>query len=124
METFVLIVQGGIGSFFLLMGGLKLSPSGGPDASLFRQVGLSRWSLRVAGGVNLLGGAGMVLGLWQPVVAFLAALLLTSYILFALHAVLARKMRVIGEVPRLVPILVICLGITLFHLPAFVQTFQ
>ncbi len=109
MKTIVLIVQGGIGSFFLLMGGLKLSPPGGPDARLFRQVGLPHWALRVAGGVNVLGGAGMVLELRRPIVAFLAALLLTDYLLFALHAVLARKTRVIGEVPRLVPVLVICL---------------
>ena len=112
MTLLIFTFQTLIGTFFIVMGGLKLSPSGGPDAALFARLGLPHALLKPAGVVNLVGGAGMLLGLALPTVTSPAGALLVAYLGFALAGSL--KAGDVWDAARLAVLLVMCMALTLF----------
>lgn len=89
-EALVAVAQAGIGGFFLAAGAMKLARVG-PDVAIFEGAGLSGWALAPAGLVNVVGGAGMLLGFRWKALATPASPLIAAYLAFAVFVALLNE---------------------------------
>ena len=78
-----IILQGLLALLFSLNGVTKMATME-PHVGHFRHFGLPLWFLRIVGLVELLGAAGLLVGIWLPFVAVLAAAWLVATMFFAI----------------------------------------
>lgn len=115
MQFAATILEVLLGLAFLGVGGRKLA--GAKDQrEMFAHLRYPEWFVYVAGAVEVVGGLGMLAGIFSPISAFLASLLLAAQMIGALvsHA------RVGDPVGRLAPasvLLVLAVAVILLEYP-------
>lgn len=77
MQILAVVLEILLGLAFLGAGGQKLAGAES-QKEMFRHLKYPGWFMYAAGAVELVGGLGMLAGLFSPLLAVLAALLLTA----------------------------------------------
>lgn len=101
MSTALIIVAGSLAVASVVSGFGKLARHAIPVEVLTR-VGVPAARIPVLGALQVLGGLGVILGIWLPVLGVVSALCLTLYYLGAIFAHLRIKDTVSGMAPALV----------------------
>ncbi|CAM4400616.1 DoxX family protein [Paenibacillus xylanexedens] len=78
MFIFITVLQVLLGGFFLFTGSKIIS---GKMANEFKRFGLPSFFNVLTGSFEIVGAAGMIVGIWMPVAAILAGLLLAGTML-------------------------------------------
>lgn len=100
MSTALIIVAGSLAVASVVSGFGKLARHAIPVEVLTR-VGVPAARIPMLGVLQILGGLGVVVGIWVPVLGLLAALCLTLYFLGAVFAHLRIKDTAVGTAPAL-----------------------
>ncbi len=83
MQIVAIVLEVLLGLAFLGAGGPKLAGAKG-QKEMFTHLGYPEWFLYVAGAVEVFGGLGMLAGIFSPLWALLAGLLLAAQMIGAL----------------------------------------
>lgn len=118
-----IIVQLLLGVFFTPEGVIKWTRIG-PSTARFIHFRYPRWFKYFTGVWELLVGIGMLVGLWVPLVAVLAALLLSVEMLVAIYSHLVRGKDALSELLPALVFLVLALGVLAVHWAIFVGLFS
>lgn len=117
MQVAAVIVEILLGLAFLAAGGQKLAGAES-QKEIFTHLKYPIWFMYVAGLVEVIGALGMIVGIFSPIWAFLAGLLLTAQMIGAL----ASHARVKDPVQRMVPssvLLVLAVAVIFLEYPTF-----
>ncbi|WP_338113022.1 DoxX family protein [Paenibacillus artemisiicola] len=103
IDTAVIIVQALLGIFFIFTG---TTIGSGKMADQFKRLGLPSFFNLLTGSIELAGAAGMIVGIWIPVAALLAGLLLGSTMLVAAFMLVALAR---DSFVKALPALILCI---------------
>ncbi|MDR6726333.1 putative membrane protein YphA (DoxX/SURF4 family) [Paenibacillus amylolyticus] len=112
MLIFITVLQVLLGIFFLFTGSKIIS---GKMAEEFKRFGLPSFFNVLTGSFEIVGAIGMIVGIWIPIVAFWAGLLLGETMLAGAFTLLVlAKDPIQKAIPALV-LLVLSLIVSMYH---------
>ncbi|MFP7210599.1 DoxX family protein [Bacillus safensis] len=113
ITIFILILQIILAAFFFVTGSKIIS---GKMAEEFKRFGLPAFFNVLTGAFELIGAAGMLIGIWMPTIAILSGLLLGGTMLAAaLTLIVLAKDPFKKAIPALV-LFALSIGISLYHI--------
>ncbi|PJN63374.1 hypothetical protein PAEAM_12000 [Paenibacillus sp. GM1FR] len=112
MFIFITVLQVLLGGFFLFTGSKIIS---GKMANEFKRFGLPSFFNVLTGSFEIVGAAGMIVGIWMPVAAILAGLLLAGTMLAgALTLIVLAKDPIQKAIPALI-LFILSLIVSMYH---------
>jgi len=117
MHITFIVLQAILGLMFLMAGLMKLGAK--QRVEMFQHYGYPQWFRVVTGIVEIVGGAGMIIGIWSPVLAPLAGLWLGITMIGAIFTHIRVKDSAKATLPALV-LLILSLLVVIFQWQALV----
>ncbi|WP_127551103.1 DoxX family protein [Paenibacillus amylolyticus] len=112
MFIFITVLQVLLGVFFLFTGSRIIS---GKMANEFKRFGLPSFFNVLTGSFEIVGAAGMIVGIWMPVAAILAGLLLAGTMLAgAFTLIVLAKDPIQKAIPALI-LFILSLIVSMYH---------
>ncbi|MEK4524392.1 hypothetical protein CXK86_29935 [Paenibacillus sp. BGI2013] len=112
MFIFITVLQVLLGGFFLFTGSKIIS---GKMANEFKRFGLPSFFNVLTGSFEIVGAAGMIVGIWMPVAAILAGSLLAGTMLAgALTLIVLAKDPIQKAIPALI-LFILSLIVSMYH---------
>ena len=113
IKIFILILQIVLAAFFFVTGSKIIS---GKMAEEFKRIGLPAFFNVLTGAFELIGAAGMLIGIWMPTIAILSGILLGGTMLAAAFTLIVlAKDPFKKAIPALV-LFALSIGISLYHI--------
>lgn len=113
IKIFILILQMILAVFFVVTGSKIIS---GKMAEEFKRFGLPAFFNVLTGAIELIGAAGMLIGIWMPTIAMLSGLLLGGTMLAAAFTLIVlAKDPFKKAIPALV-LFALSIGVSLYHI--------
>lgn len=112
MFIFITVLQVLLGGFFFFTGSKIIS---GKMANEFKRFGLPSFFNVLTGSFEIVGAAGMIVGIWMPVAAILAGLLLAGTMLAgAFTLIVLAKDPIQKAIPALI-LFILSLIVSMYH---------
>ncbi|MCY7569652.1 DoxX family protein [Bacillus safensis] len=113
IKIFILILQIVLAAFFFVTGSKIIS---GKMAEEFKRFGLSAFFNVLTGAFELIGAAGMLIGIWMPTIAILSGLLLGGTMLAAAFTLIVLAKDPFKKALPALVLFALSIGVSLYYI--------